>query len=100
MNLILLSREDFIDDTCHARLQGRRLRHVLEVHRAEVGDELSVGVLGGRIGTGKVTLLTPSVLEMDVLLERMPPPALPDAHPRPAEAEVLRRVLRSVSAMG
>ncbi len=101
MNLILLFQEDFIDNTNVVRLQGRRLKHVLEVHRASVGDELCVGVLNGQIGVGKVTLLSQTLLEMEVRLERAPPPALPLtlilALPRP---KVLRRVLRSVSAQG
>jgi RsmE family RNA methyltransferase len=101
MNLILLFQDDFIDNTGVARLQGRRLRHVLEVHRASVGDELCVGILNGQIGSGKVALLNQSVLEMEVRLERAPPAALPLtlilALPRP---KVLRRVLRSVSSLG
>ncbi len=100
MNLILLFQDDFIDNTT-VRLQGRRLKHILEVHRASVGDELCVGVLNGQIGVGKVTLLSQSVLEMEVRLERAPPAALPVtlilALPRP---KVLRRVLRSVSSLG
>jgi 16S rRNA (uracil1498-N3)-methyltransferase len=100
MNLILLFQDDFIDNIT-VRLQGRRFTHVLEVHRASVGDELCVGVLNGQIGFGKVTLMTQSVLEMEVRLERTPPPALPLmlilALPRP---KVLRRVLRAVSALG
>jgi 16S rRNA (uracil1498-N3)-methyltransferase len=101
MNLILLFQEDFIDNNDVVRLQGRRLKHVLEVHRASVGDELCVGVLNGQIGVGKVTLLSQTLLELEVRLERSPPPALPLtlilALPRP---KVLRRVLRSVSALG
>jgi len=101
MNLILLYQDDFIENTDRVRLQDRRLKHVLEVHRASVGDELCVGVLNGQIGLGKVTLLSQSVLEMEVRLERAPPPALPLtlilALPRP---KVLRRVLRSVSSLG
>ena len=101
MNLILLFQDDFIGNTGLVRLSGRRFRHVLEVHRASAGDELRVGVLGGRIGAGIVTLLTQSVLEMDVRLEHQPPAKLPLtlilALPRP---KVLRRVLRSVSALG
>jgi 16S rRNA (uracil1498-N3)-methyltransferase len=100
MNLILLFQDDFINDTI-VRLQGRRLRHVLEVHRASVGDELCVGVLNGQIGSGKITLLSQSLLEMEVRLERTSPAALPLtlilALPRP---KVLRRVLRSVSSLG
>lgn len=83
------------------RLEGRRCRHVLEVHRASAGDELCVGLLGGCIGRGKVTLLTPSVLEMEVRFERPPPQKLPFtlvlALPRP---KALRRLLRSASALG
>ena len=100
MNLILLFQEDFTDNNI-VRLQGRRLKHVLEVHRASVGDELCVGVLNGQIGVGKVTLLNQTILEMEVRLERAPPRALPLtlilALPRP---KVLRRVLRSVSSLG
>jgi RsmE family RNA methyltransferase len=100
MNLILLFQDDFIDNTI-VRLQGRRLKHVLDVHRASIGDELCVGVLNGQIGSGKVTLLNQTDLAMEVRLERAPPAALPMtlilALPRP---KVLRRVLRSVSSLG
>lgn len=101
MNLILIFPDDFIENTDRVRLQGRRLTHVLEVHRASVGDELCVGVLNGQIGTGRITRLDASALEMEVKLERMPPAALPLtlvlALPRP---KVLRRVLRAVSSLG
>ena len=101
MNLILLFPDDFIDNTNRVRILGRRLKHVLEVHRAAVGDELCVGLAEGLIGTGKVIRLDSMALEMEVRLERQPPPALTLtlvlALPRP---KVLRRVLRLVSAMG
>ena len=101
MNLILLFKDDFIDGTDRVRLQGRRLRHVLDVHRARVRDELCVGLMNDRIGTGKVIALSESALEMDVSLERFPPQALPIililALPRP---KVLRRVLRAATGMG
>jgi 16S rRNA (uracil1498-N3)-methyltransferase len=101
MNLILLFQDDFIDNTSLARLQGRRLKHVLDVHRASIGDELCVGVLNGQIGTGKITSLTQSDLKLEVRLERAPPAELPLtlllALPRP---KVVRRILRSVSSLG
>jgi len=71
------------------------------VHRASVGDSLCIGKAGGSIGVGKITQLSETVLEMAVQLERQPPPPLPLtlllALPRP---KVLKRVLRSVSALG
>ncbi|HYA87024.1 MAG TPA: 16S rRNA (uracil(1498)-N(3))-methyltransferase [Nitrospirota bacterium] len=101
MNLILLFQEDFIDGANHVRLQGRRLTHVREVHRAQLGDEFCVGILSGRIGAGRVTKLDSSVLEMEVWFEQAPPPKLPLtlilALPRP---KVLKRVLRSASSLG
>ena len=101
LNLILLFPEDFTDQEGRVRLSGRRLKHVLDVHRASLGDELCVGLANGNIGTGRVTRLDEQVLEMDVLLDHIPLPALPLtlilALPRP---KVLRRVLRSVSSMG
>jgi RsmE family RNA methyltransferase len=101
MNLILLFPDDFVDGASCVRLQGRRLRHVLDIHRASVNDELCVGLAGGRVGTGRVTKQNETVLEMEVILSHAPPPALPVmlvlALPRP---KVLRRVLRSVSSMG
>ena len=101
MNLILLFPDDFVDGTSRVRIQGRRLRQVLDVQRASIDDELCVGLAGGRVGTGRVISLSMEFLEMEVLFANTPPPALPVtvvlSLPRP---KVLRRVLRSVSAMG
>ncbi len=100
MNLILLFEEDFVNDGL-VRLTGRRLQHVLEVHRAEVGQELCVGLCGGMIGRGRVGRLDKDVLEMEVVLERQPPPKLPVtlllALPRPP---VFKRVLLAATSMG
>jgi RsmE family RNA methyltransferase len=100
MNHILLLPDDEMNGSC-VRLTGRRLRHVLEVHRANRGDQLAVGLLGGKVGTGTVTLIDRTILEMDVHFDRDPPAALPItvvlALPRP---KVLRRVLYSLSVLG
>ena len=100
MNLILLHPDDLVNAS-RARLTGRRLRHVLGVHRANLGDQLAVGLLGGKIGTGTVTLIDSTVLEIDFRLDRDPPAALALtvilALPRP---KVLRRVLYSLSVLG
>ena len=79
----------------------RRVAHVRTVHRAAVGDALRVGVLGGRLGTAVVARLDDAGLELDVTLERDPPPALPLvlvlALPRP---KAMRRVLQTVATLG
>ena len=100
MNLILLFPEDFVDETA-VRLRGRRLRHVLEVHRAGEGDELWVGLANGPVGRGRVVRLDGQVLEMAVRLDRPAPPPQPLtlvlALPRP---KVLKRVLITAASMG
>lgn len=100
MNLIILFEEDFTGPE-RVRLRGRRLQHVLAVHRARVGDALRVGALGGRIGEGVITALSAEALEMEVSLLYEPPAPLPLtlllALPRPKS---LRRMLQAVSAMG
>lgn len=100
MNLILLFPEDLAGDT-RVRLSGRRLQHVLGVLKAREGDSLAVGMSGGRVGSGTVVRLDEASLEMDISLDRHPPAPLPVtvilALPRP---KVLRRVLRSLTALG
>jgi RsmE family RNA methyltransferase len=101
MNLILLFQDDFVKDRQRVSLRGRRLEHVLNVHRASVGDRLCIGILNGKIGTGTVTRLDNDALEMDIVLDREPPPPLDAtlvlALPRPI---VLKRILLSASSMG
>jgi len=100
VNLILLFDDDFVEPQ-RVRLSGRRLAYVRTVHRAAVGDALHVGRLGGRVGLATVVRLDGEALEMDVALDRAPPPpaalTLLLALPRP---KVLRRVLQCVAAMG
>jgi 16S rRNA (uracil1498-N3)-methyltransferase len=106
LNLILLERSDFAswsreDREGRVRLTGRRRDHVSKIHGAGVGDRLCVGLRDGPVGTGAVTHLDPEALEMEVVLERDPPAALPVdlilAMPRPL---VLKRVLIAATSMG
>jgi RsmE family RNA methyltransferase len=100
MNLILLEPEDFVAGG-RARVVGRRLAHVRDVHRARPGQELSVGVLGGKIGRGRVARLDDEALELEVTLERDPPPKLAMtlvvALPRP---KVVNRVVAAAASLG
>jgi RsmE family RNA methyltransferase len=101
MNLILLFKEDFSDGSCMVKLKGRRLKHVFEVHRAEKGDTLCVGLEGGKIGVGKVLHIDDKIVEMEVSLDNDPPKKkdvnLILSLPRPI---VLKRILLSATSMG
>jgi 16S rRNA (uracil1498-N3)-methyltransferase len=100
VNLVLLFNEDFIDSR-RVRLEGRRLKHILEVHKVKTGDELRVGLVGGLAGSGRITSFNKEFLEMEVELLYSPPAGLPVtlilALPRP---KVLRRLLLSTTAIG
>ncbi|HEX4869487.1 MAG TPA: 16S rRNA (uracil(1498)-N(3))-methyltransferase [Moraxellaceae bacterium] len=100
MNLLLLTPDD-CPAPGRARLTGRRLQHVREVHRAAAGDCLRVGLLGGLMGEGVITALDRDALELEFVLEQAPPPKLPLTLllglPRP---KMLKRVFQTVAAMG
>lgn len=100
MNLILLEPGDLIapDQAC---LTGRRLRHVREVHRAEPGQTLRLGMVNGLMGEGVLLEQSPERLLFSVRLDQPPPPRLPLtlllALPRP---KMLKRILQTVATMG
>ncbi|WP_447594595.1 16S rRNA (uracil(1498)-N(3))-methyltransferase [Aquipseudomonas campi] len=100
MNLLLLEDADFVAAD-RVALQGRRLTHLNDVHRATVGDTLRVGRLGGAMGSGTLLELDAAHALLQITLDQPPPAKLPLtlllALPRP---KMLRRVLQTVSAMG
>jgi 16S rRNA (uracil1498-N3)-methyltransferase len=100
MNLVLLEPRDFVDHNS-VRLRGRTLKHIREVHRAQPGDELRVGVVNGKMGRGRIEAINANDLEMTVQLEETPPPGLPLrlilALPRP---KVLNRTIVAAVSMG
>ncbi len=100
MNLLVILPEDLVAPD-RAVLAGRRLRHVREVHRAAVGDDLAVGLLGGRMGRGRVLRLDDEALELEMRLDRDPPAKLPltlvVALPRP---KVVNRLVAAATSLG
>jgi 16S rRNA (uracil1498-N3)-methyltransferase len=100
MNLVLLFKDDFVAEG-KVRLSGRRLEHMRSVHRVGLGDDVTVGVLDGRIGKGHITGVASDAVEMDITLAAAPPPKLPLtlvlALPRP---KVLNRVIAAATSQG
>jgi RsmE family RNA methyltransferase len=101
MNLILLFPSDFIEENRIVRLEGRRKRHILEVHRAMVGDSLKIGLVNSQIGTGTIIGLNDKYIDIEIHLDLSPPQPLALtlilALPRPKS---LRRVIQGATAMG
>jgi RsmE family RNA methyltransferase len=100
MNLVLLQEADLTSDG-QAVLRGARARHILDVHRATVGDTLRVGLVGGPVGRAAVTAVSNEAVTLDVTLSEPPPAPLGIelllAMPRP---KMLRRLLAGVASMG
>ncbi|MGY8819575.1 16S rRNA (uracil(1498)-N(3))-methyltransferase [Stutzerimonas zhaodongensis] len=100
MNLLLLEAADFVAAD-RVVLRDRRLTHLHEVHRAEAGERLRVGLLGGQMGQGQLLRLDATEAELRIELQQTPPAKLPVtlllALPRP---KMLRRVLQTVASMG
>jgi RsmE family RNA methyltransferase len=100
VNLLLLEEADFISAD-RVILRDRRLKHMQEVHRSEVGDSLRVGRVGGLLGSAELLRLEPREAELSVSFDREPPAKLPLtlvlALPRP---KMLRRVFQTVATMG
>lgn len=100
MNLLLLEEADFISAD-RVILHDRRLKHMQEVHRSEVGDSLRIGRVGGLLGSAQLLRLEAHEAELTVSFDRAPPAKLPLtlvlALPRP---KMLRRVFQTVATMG
>ncbi|GHE20704.1 16S rRNA (uracil(1498)-N(3))-methyltransferase [Halomonas urumqiensis] len=102
MNLILLSPDDIEHDHLARVRDPRRVTHLREVHRARVGDAMTLGVAGGGIGRGELLSLDADEARFAIdTLDQAPPPALPVhlvlALPRP---RMLARTLEHVTALG
>ncbi|MBS2032995.1 MAG: 16S rRNA (uracil(1498)-N(3))-methyltransferase [Deltaproteobacteria bacterium] len=100
MNLLLFEPGELSPDGT-LTLRDRRLVHVRTVLRVQVGDDVAVGQVGGRIGQGIVRALDDehAVLEVQLTQDPPTPPGieLVLAIPRP---KILRRVLQATAAMG
>ena len=100
MNLIVLKNSDFINNKV-VRLKGRRFKHLCTVNQIKKDDELSCGLLNGKIGTGVITKISDNFLEMRTCLENRPPAPLPLtlvlSLPRP---KMLKRIIENVTSLG
>lgn len=100
MNLLLLLPSDFMTPGT-VELVDRRKDHLLQVHRAQVGNQVRVGLLDGLQGEAVITALTDDKVCLSVALEKVSPPALPltliIALPRP---KMLKRIFQTIATMG
>jgi len=100
MNLILVTPADFISAD-EVYLTDRRFEHIQQIHRAQLGQRLKVGILDGNSGYGEITQIEDQGIKLQLALTEMPLPAVPLtlllALPRP---KMLKRILQSSAALG
>jgi len=85
----------------HASVRGRQLDHLNNTLKLQPGDPLSVGLLNGQIGTGKIMSVSTDSVELEITWEAQPPPPLPLTLilglPRP---KMLKRIIQTCATMG
>ncbi|MFC3150169.1 16S rRNA (uracil(1498)-N(3))-methyltransferase [Litoribrevibacter euphylliae] len=104
MNLILITEHDFVSSSL-IELSDYRAKHIHQVHQAEPGRRLKVGMLNGLMGYGEVIEATQDGqsfrVSLTVELTHNPPNKLPLtvilALPRP---KMLRRIIQNLTALG
>jgi RsmE family RNA methyltransferase len=100
MNLVLLRPDDWVTEGV-VLLRDHRAEHVRALLKAEVGDAIRVGLIGGCRGEGMVERLDDDGVLLVVRLDQPPPPRhrfdVVLALPRP---KMLRRILRTVAEFG
>jgi RsmE family RNA methyltransferase len=101
MNCLLIEPHEVEPNSDRVRITGRRRQHAEEILRASSGDILRVGIIGGRVGTARILRLDKEALDLEVQLERDPPPKRPLdlvlALPRPP---VFRRLVSTIASLG
>lgn len=100
MNQIILFKNDFYSSDC-VKLSDRRLKHILDIHKAQIGESLRVGFLNDKQGTAEIISLNEKYIELKVNLNQNPPKQTPLnlvlALPRP---KTLKKVIQCATAMG
>ena len=100
MNLILLFKQDFIDEKI-VKITGRRFNHIKNIHKACVGDILKIGLINDKIGTGEIIKISLSEIKIETNLNKNPPvpisATLVLALQRP---KMLKRILQTVTSLG
>ena len=100
MNIVLLLKSDFTEKN-KVSVFGRRAEHILSIHKAEIGKQLTVGLINDKIGQGTITSINNEKIEMEVYLSEKPPEPLPLtlllALPRPKS---LKKALHVATSLG
>jgi 16S rRNA (uracil1498-N3)-methyltransferase len=100
VNLILFESHE-VSPQFEAEVSGPRAEHLIRVLKVAPGDEVRIGIINGRRGTGTVVSTSEHSVQLQCALEEAIPPTprvdLLLALPRP---KVLRRLWAQLAAIG
>lgn len=98
MNVILFNKTEL---AVPLDVHDRRAVHLIKVLHKKEGELFDAGVVGGKLGKGRIERITAGHLELSFELNSEPPPKLPlrlaVGFPRPIQ---LRRLLRDLTTFG
>jgi 16S rRNA (uracil1498-N3)-methyltransferase len=100
MNLLLLLETDFITPN-QALINDRRSDHIKQIHQANIGRTLNIGILNKKMGTAIIERINNEGILLNISIKKSPPAPLPltliIALPRP---KMLKRILQTCATMG
>jgi RsmE family RNA methyltransferase len=100
MNLLLFDDSDLISQGL-VKVQGRRAKHLVDVHRSQIGDTVRVGKVDGQMGVAEILALSKDEAQLRFTPEQNPPAKLPLtlylALPRP---KFLSKCLQTATTLG
>lgn len=100
MNIILLESGECAENGI-VQLRDRRARHILQVLKAQPGEQVRVGLINGPAGLAEITATGNDYVQLHAQFDQSPPNKLPLtivlALPRP---KMLRRILRTAAELG
>jgi len=102
MNIILLTAADFCTSDQAVITNQYRLEHIRNIHNAQTGDRLKLGLLNGHLGQGRILSIDSKQITIgDIVFDRAPPAPLPLTLllglPRP---KMLKRILQTAATLG
>jgi len=101
MNLVILDRDDFLDEQ-RCILSDHRAEHIRKILRCRTGETIEVGLINGPAGIAVIERVDANEILLRCTLDRKLPPPYPEidlilALPRP---QTLKKVLITAAGMG
>lgn len=76
MNILLIEKNELTENNI-VQISDRRFDHIISIHRTIEGENVKVGLINGKIGSGKILSIKNDSLLMKVDLTDDPPEPLP-----------------------